>query len=145
MISFLTFANSNFMNLDRIRTQVLEFGKFDILNTLTEKNIPEFINKHHNYISNNKAGYGNFIWKPYIIHETLKTMNDNDILVYCDAGIYINKDGMNRFDDYINILKQDNIDMINFSANNNYKVNYFVKMDAIMDYFPEIINNTLFM
>jgi len=139
MINFLTFGNTDYMSLDRIKNLAKDFGKFDNIFTLTEKHIPEYINKHLKYITNNKAGYGNWIWKPYIIYKILNKIKENDILVYCDAGMYINKDGINRFEEYIEILKQDNIDMINFSTNNTYKVNYFVKIDAIMHYFPEII------
>jgi hypothetical protein len=37
----------------------------------------------------NPKGLGYWIWKPYIISETLKKVAEGDIVVYCDAGIEI--------------------------------------------------------
>ena len=38
-----------------------------------------------------KRGFGNMCWKAYVIHETLKQCNDNDILIYMDADTEIIK------------------------------------------------------
>jgi hypothetical protein len=37
----------------------------------------------------NPRGLGYWIWKPYILSETLKKVSEGDIVVYCDAGIEI--------------------------------------------------------
>lgn len=36
-----------------------------------------------------KKGYGFWLWKPYIILESLKKINAGDILIYADAGVEI--------------------------------------------------------
>lgn len=36
----------------------------------------------------NPRGAGYWIWKPYFILKTLDTLNDGDVLVYCDSGSY---------------------------------------------------------
>jgi hypothetical protein len=38
-----------------------------------------------------KRGGGYWAWKPYIICLTLQTMNEGDIVVYCDAGCTLSK------------------------------------------------------
>ena len=45
-----------------------------------------FLIKHGDFIRDNPKGYGYFIWKPYFILKALETMDENDILVYGDAG-----------------------------------------------------------
>jgi len=41
------------------------------------------------HILDQKRGSGYWLWKPYLILETLKKIQDNDYLIYSDAGIEI--------------------------------------------------------
>ena len=52
------------------------------------------------------AGYG--IWRPYIINKKLKEINNDDILIYLDAGCTINNKGKKRFFEYIKMLNNNN-------------------------------------
>ncbi|PAF43488.1 hypothetical protein [Helicobacter sp. 11S02629-2] len=51
--------------------------------------------KNHDFILKNrytlrqKRGYGYWLWKPYLILQTLESLNDDDVLFYCDAGVEI--------------------------------------------------------
>ena len=83
---FLTFANSNYMNTDRIANQAKEFELFNHIIQLNENDIKEYIDKHKNFIVDNPPGYGKWIWKPKIIYDTLLKINENDILFYADSG-----------------------------------------------------------
>jgi hypothetical protein len=139
IINFLTFANTNFMNSNRIVEEARSFNIFNNIIELNETHIPDFINKHIEFINNNPSGYGNFIWKPKIIFDTLLKMNENDILIYCDSGFYLNKNGIERLNFYFDKLNDN--DMVVFSTNDLYKVKYYVKMDAIMNYYPEFNHN----
>jgi len=67
----------------------------------------DFWNKHGKFIESNNRGYGYWIWKSYLIKKSLEKLNDGDILVYADAGCQINKQGEQRFYEYINILDTD--------------------------------------
>ena len=137
-IFFLTFTNTNFMNSDRIAKEAESFNIFDEIIQLNETHIPDFINKHKEFINSHPEGYGYFIWKPKIILDTLLKMDDNNIIIYCDAGIYLNKDGIERLNFYLD--KLNNSEIIGFSTNDKYKTKQFVKMDAIMNYYPEFNN-----
>lgn len=138
-INFLTFSNTGFMSCDNIIRQAKEFNIFDELFILNENDIPEYIEKHKDFITNNKPGYGLWIWKPKIIFDTLNKLNENDILVYSDAGMYLNKDGIERFKEYLTKLT-DNKYIITFSTNDSYRAQQYVKNDAIMSYYPEFNN-----
>jgi hypothetical protein len=135
---FLTFANTGFMSLDRITKQAKEIDIFDEIYPMSEHNIPEYIEKHRNFINQHRYGYGSFIWKPKIIFDMLHKINDNDILVYADGGTYINKDGKSRFQFYLDQLI--NKEIVVFNTTEKYLGQYYAKMDAIMSYHPEFRN-----
>jgi hypothetical protein len=73
------------------------------------QNDQEFWNKHGNFISNNRRGYGYWLWKSYIIKKTMETMADNDILLYLDCGCELGLDRKDKLLEYINIVKTDKI------------------------------------
>jgi len=60
-INFVTFANKNYMNTNRIAKQAKEFGFFNKIFQLNEENIPNFIKKHKRFINLNKYGFGLWI------------------------------------------------------------------------------------
>jgi hypothetical protein len=128
------------MTTDRIINQAKELDWFDEIISMTEKDIPEFIKKHKNFIISNKTGYGLWMWKPKIILDTMQKMKDNSILIYCDAGMFLNKNGIDKFNYYIDKLNGENISILSFSANDKYKAQYFVKNDAIMECYPDFNN-----
>jgi hypothetical protein len=133
-LCFVTFANKSYMKTDRIAKQVEELGMFDRITQLNDDDIREYIEKHSDFIKAHRPGFGLWIWKPKVIYDTLNRMNDGDILVYCDAGMYVNKEGKDRLRFYIS--KLDKYDMVTFSASDRYKAQEFVKNDAIMAYHP---------
>lgn len=45
--------------------------------------------KRNQYILNQLRGVGYWIWKPYIILETFKHLEDGDIVLYSDAGLKV--------------------------------------------------------
>lgn len=141
-LGFITFSNTNFIKPTRILSEAREFNMFDFILHKTEKDIPEFIEKHISFIQYNKKGYGFYIWKPKIILETLKNMDENDILVYCDAGMKLNTTGVPRFHEYVNILSNPETHMLVFSSNDVHVPQFYVKRDAIMYCFPEFEDQT---
>ena len=46
----------------------------------------------HNPILNERSGAGFWLWKPYLILETLKKIPEGDILIYADTGLLIRQD-----------------------------------------------------
>ena len=138
---FLTFANTKYMNTNRITQQASEFGIFDKILQLNENNITDYIEKHRNFINDNPYGYGLFIWKPKIIYDTLLNLNENDVLIYCDAGIYLNTNGKERLNEYLSKLINGK-SILTFSTSKNYLTKTYVKMDAVMNYYPELRNKS---
>ena len=52
---------------------------------------------------NTNRGYFWYMWKPYIIYKTLKSLNEGDVLFYCDSGMTIinTQDTINKFNYFI--------------------------------------------
>lgn len=116
---FLTFGNDRYYNsLNRIKDQSLSFNIFDeifIFNDIKLKDeYPEFWEKHKNFIINNQRGYGYWIWKSYLTLKILEKMNENDILVYADAGCFLNNNGIDRLNEYFEIVKNSNYSILSF-------------------------------
>jgi hypothetical protein len=137
-IHFLTFTNTDYMQPTRILEEAKDFG-FATITAMNEHDIPDVIERHHDFIEAQRQGYGLWIWKPSVILRRLQTIAENDILVYCDAGMHLNKHGMMRYYDYLS--KLNTRDMVVFLTNPaTYKAQHYVKRDAIDAYFPEFAN-----
>lgn len=138
-IHFLTFANTSYMKPTRILEEIEPF-MFDSVRALTEHDIPEFIEKHKQFFDENQRGFGCWLWKPRIILDRLLDMEDNELLVYCDAGMHMNSKGIPRYCEYLELANSPNTHILAFSANPAYLAHHWIKADAIYEYFPEFWN-----
>ena len=80
------------------------------------------------------------IWRPYIIKKKLDEINDDDILIYLDAGCTINNKGEDRFFEYINLLKNSEKGIISFQMN-HYEKKWTTK--EIFNYFNIDLNSDI--
>ena len=137
---FATFANTDFMATDRIVSQAKDMDVLNQVYSYDETHIPNFINNYRSFIDSNKIGYGRWIWKPYIILKTLNQLADNQILLYCDAGVYLNAKGRSRYYEYMDMLDRVNSDVLVFEAHPYYKAEDWIKRDIVMGYYPKFYN-----
>ena len=108
-VIFVSFGDSiNYSTyLNRISKEATRFSVIDTVQVFTEKDLGEdFLKSHGKFMSSNKLGYGYFIWKPQVISEALNLLNENDILIYADAGCHLNIMGQSRLNEYIQLLKK---------------------------------------
>jgi hypothetical protein len=130
MITFLSFADKKYhTTLDRIKNEATSSSFFDEVKVYTENDLPEDLKI---FCDSNPRGYGYWIWKAYFVYKTLTEINENDILVYCDAGCSINMNGKERFNDYIEMVKNDSCGNISFQTGHPEKK--FTKGD-VFSYF----------
>ena len=52
---------------------------------------PAFVRKNA-HIFTQKTGGGYWLWKPWVIAETLRKIPEGDILIYADTGFVLKKD-----------------------------------------------------
>ena len=138
---FITFGNEKYYNsLNRIKDEALSFNIFDKILTYNDldlkNNFSDFWEKHENFIINNKRGYGYWIWKSFLVLKTLETMNENDILVYADAGCTLNNNGIPRLNNYFETVKNSSYGILSFN------IGHLEKKYTKMDIFNELDMNT---
>ena len=145
-IHFITYASSKFESAKkRLIKEAKNSNWFDSINGYGPNNLTsEFKNKHNNILNKVNRGAGFWIWKFDIIKQELEKMNENDYLIYCDAGSTINSvGGEPRFYEYINMLKESKFGIISFKDKPPGEKMYTIKQ--IFDYFlleenTEIVN-----
>ena len=134
-IYFITFGNENYYGaLKRIEKQVEDFNFFEkkfIFNNNDLINYYDFWNTHKNFIENNPRFYGYSIWRPFLIKEVFNKINENDIIVYTDAGCEWNIKGLKRLKEYINIINNSTSGILSFELCQLEKS--WTKMDLIKE------------
>lgn len=112
---FITFGggSQNYYDaVDRLTNQAKQLNIFDKIIGYTDDDLKkdlDFWNKHSNFILKNNRGYGYWLWKSYLIMKTLKSMNNNDILIYLDSGCEIDIKKKNNILECIEMIKINNI------------------------------------
>jgi hypothetical protein len=115
MIHLISYGDEHFAKSKiRLHNQAKALGWFDYITIYEPTDIDsDFKNKFKNILLQPRGG-GYWIWKPYIINKHLNKINDNDILIYLDAGCSINPNGQQRFNQYIEMLNQTDEGCISF-------------------------------
>ena len=127
---FITFGGPNpnyHKSVSRVCKEAQALHFFDEVVGYTDqhlKNDVPFWEKHGRFIESNHRGYGYWIWKSHLIQRSLDEMNDNDILIYCDAGCQINMNGKRRLNEYI--------DMLNTNVNDHGLISFQLEFKELM-------------
>jgi hypothetical protein len=136
---FITFgSHANYIEAgQRLINQAKKLNIFSESFLYTAKylrNDSYFWNKHGDFITNNKRGYGYWLWKPYIIRQSMNKMANGDILLYLDGGCEIDVNEKIYLLDCIEIVKQDKIVGTFTCVEKDYnKMDLILKMDMQND------------
>jgi len=115
-LHFLTFAEGNFSMRQagkRILREALQSGYFSSAKIENRKSIEkedfDFWLEHKDFLTSSKSpvGFGNYLWKPYIVDKHLNSIPEDDALLYLDAGCHFNfktQASITRFHEYIEIV-----------------------------------------
>jgi hypothetical protein len=105
MIHLITYGDNKYSeSKKRIYNQAKSLGWFDTITLYSPEDLDEEFKDNFKDILELPRGGGYWIWKPYIIKKHMDMISDNDILIYIDAGCYINPAGVERFKEYIEML-----------------------------------------
>lgn len=112
VVHFLTFgAGDEFKHsLSKIATEARAVPLFHHIHAWDEQTLisdKDFWEAHGDFVSNNKRGWGYWIWKPYIVLQLLDRIDDDDVIVYADCGCQLNNtpNAMSRLQEYIDIAQ----------------------------------------
>ena len=149
-LNFITFGGPtpNFhTRVNEICTQAsLIPGLFTNVTGYTDRDLKTdstFWEKHGNFIESNPRGYGYWLWKPYLIKKTLDSMNDGDVLIYADAGCYLNLNALSvkRLYEYIEMVKNTPLGLLSFQMEHLPEYKY-TKRRTIRDIIGLVANPT---
>lgn len=114
-IHFITYGNNVFKNSkERLQKEAINSNWFDTITICGPENLSKNFKSEFNDILEKPRGAGYWIWKFDIIKQQLTNLDNNDILIYIDAGCSINTKGRTRFNEYIEMLNNSNESVISF-------------------------------
>jgi len=107
-LTLVSFADSRMKRaLKTLRGQAENLGVFSGIHTLTERDLDsDFLREHGRRLNRETPGYGYWLWKPQVIRQVLRTLDDGEVLLYLDAGCRLNAGGKARFLEYVNDVEK---------------------------------------
>lgn len=141
MLFFLVY-NDNTHNhyLDKLLQSVEIYGKEFKIIIFNKNDINnEFVEKNNSILNCNRCGCY-WLWEPYIINETLKKINNDDIIFYIDSKYYFIENFTNLYIDYMK--NNDLLIWKNKPTESNGYIKNWCKMDVIYKYnmFDKVFN-----
>lgn len=118
-IHFITYGDDNFKKSKaRILKEAEEFGEFTTITGYGPEDLDNNFKKKYKDILKEKRGGGYWIWRPYILNKKFQEIEDDDIIIFLDAGCTINHKGKNKFYEYINMFNNTDNGIISIQYNN---------------------------
>jgi len=128
MIHLITYGDSKFVeSKKRIENDARALGWFDEITLYGPEDIDATFKEQFKSILELPRGGGYWIWKPYFIKKHLEKIKDDDILIYIDAGCNINPGGAERFQQYMEMIKNSEEGCISFQLVNLMEFQWTVK------------------
>lgn len=114
--AIVTFASSNLSHMGRrFRRQAKKMQVFDQLYIWSEKNLDlDFRREFQEKLKASVTGYGYWVWKPQVILQALKRLQEGDFLVYLDTGSHLNTGGTGRLNDYLEAVRESSSGILAF-------------------------------
>lgn len=130
MIIAINYCNARFETQRKYNTATAYTkGKVDRVIEYSLADIDAVFYERNQAIFAYERGAGLWLWKPYIILQTLREMQEGDYLFYCDAGAYY----VDRVHKLVDVMEREHIDImpfeIPFLERQFTKKETFVRMD----------------
>lgn len=128
MLAAVTYSTKSYESARKYNVKMAyKKGKADKVFEYCEKDLsPEFQEKNKNILSCGRGG-GYWIWKPYIVKEVMKQINEGDYLFYCDSGAFVIRD-LHILTEY---MEKKKIDMMSFDL--DHKEKEYTKRDVFLE------------
>ena len=120
-IILVSFATKDLKrSIKRLKTQAEKSNYYNQIEIITPDNLS---NENKNKINlllkkGKKRGYAYWYWKPLILLEFFKKINEGDILHYLDVGFHINEKSSDRFTEYLQLFNENDRWLLAFQYQN---------------------------
>ncbi len=134
-IRFITFGTKNF-RIAKLHLVNLakESGLFDNVSGFNNSFLDQSFRDKYKEILSEPRGAGYWIWKHEIIDKSLKDLDENDLVVYSDAGSSFNYFAKNKFFNYIEELNSSEFGNFLFECESKHKEIQYTSSN-LFDYF----------
>jgi hypothetical protein len=113
--------------LKRIECQADAIGVYDRTYILDESDLDvDFRERFKDKLIPGTRGFGYWVWKPQIMLQVFRDMNEGDLLHYCDTGCWINPKGKQRLLQYFELANEHGA--LAFQSKNTFN-------DPLLDHF----------
>lgn len=141
-IHFITYADENFSkSKKRILKEAEEFGEFSTITGYGPEDLDDNFKEKYKNILKEKRGGGYWIWRPYILNKKFQEIDENDIIIFLDAGCTINHKGKTRLYEYINMFNNTDKGIISFEIHDQIEKKWVTK--EIFKYFNIELSNKI--
>ena len=141
-VHLITYGSNKFVNSKkRMMVMGMKCGWFNSVKMYGPEDLTSEFKSKYSDILKLKRGGGYWIWKYDIIKQRLDEIKDGDYLVYLDAGCTINRNGHNRFKEYLDILKNNKYGIISFIMNQYIEREWTTK--ELFNYFKIDLNDKI--
>jgi len=133
-INLITYSDKKFLKAkNRLSYQAEKFGEFHKIICYGPEDLDlKFREQYQDILTQNRGG-GYWIWKYNLIKKNLLRMEENEILIYLDAGCHLNLLGKKRFFEYIELLSKSEYGLLSFQMHDQPEKLWTVK--EIFKYF----------
>lgn len=101
----------------RFRQQAESLNVFDEIYMYDEKSLgKDFRKKWGRYLFPYARGYGYWAWKPYLLLDTMKKLEEGDLLLYVDLGCFFNIRGKQRLLEYFDMVEKNSVGIVGFRS-----------------------------
>tara|TARA_Y100000389_G_scaffold191795_1_gene218515 strand:- start:2061 stop:2861 length:801 start_codon:yes stop_codon:yes gene_type:complete len=129
---FLTYGDSRFKYSKTHLCHLAKIsGFYDGIINLSPLDLSADFKNDFKEILNYSRGGGYWIWKHEIIKQIMSTINEGDVILYCDAGSSINNlnNAKKRFTEYIDIIQDDNTSFLRFETEKQFIENQYTSTE----------------
>lgn len=130
MIHLCCFSDSRMtISQQKLVASAKRFG-IESCHVWRETDLPDWFIDNNKEVFANEFGYGFYIWKSFIIWQTMKKLNQGDILLYCDSGITL----VDSVQPVIDSMSNNDI----FLMGNGWPMRDWTKMDILHTIYPMV-------
>lgn len=124
----INYANKKYYEAQKKNKETgLNVAKFDEVISYGVSDIDANFYEKNKTILDQPRGAGYWLWKPYFIVKTLESMNEGDLLFYCDSGSHF----INTIDSLVDVCKTSKDNILLFTLEDFHTHKKWTKRDCL--------------
>lgn len=130
-VVFVTFADGTKFTSCRLANEIRKLNFFDSIFEHSAATLdPDFLGRFAEHLTIEK-GYGLWAWKPYVILQTLRSSNPDDIIFYADSGCTVSTEALYRLEESLHILMSSPDRIMLADDGSDYRIRSWTKAELI--------------